>query len=502
MALLPLGLQAAEPARPPDPPPIRHNVNAATFEGDQARERQHYELVALPHPKNADFEWTGLDVLPGKRLAVATRSGQVWLVDGAFAEDVSGVRYTLFATGLHEPLSVAWHNGWLYVTDRAGITRLRDTNGDDRVDEVEIVTAKWGLSGDDHEYAISSRPDRDGNLWSALCLSGSLFSKAPLRGWAVRTSPDGTMTPIVAGIRSPGSVGLNADDVCFATDNQGHWVGSSALRHLRPGTYHGAIPALAWWDLTGGKFGPKPVPPATGRPLSDHRVEPRYLPPAVFFPHQRLGRSPTGFDHDVTGKFGPFGSQLILADFSYAMLQRVDLEEVGGLYQGAVMPFFYGLGSGPIGVRFGPDGSLFVAGCAKRGWASRGPKPFHLDRIRWNGKLPFEVQTVRIWRGGFDITFTEEVEPGPAREPGSYAIEAWTYLQSTRLREYGSSELDPLTPQVSAAALSPDGRKVRLTIEPVTPGHVHELRLPGVRNRKGDSLVHPIAWYTVNALPQ
>lgn len=493
-------LHAAAPVVP-EPARITHSVNAAVFEGNQAREREHFELVALPFPKDAIFEWTAVEVLPGNRLAVATRWGEIWLVHGAFAADVSNVRYTLWATSLHEPLSLSWRDGWLYVTERGGITRLRDSNGDGRSDEAEVVTAAWGLSADDHEYAFSSPPDRDGNIWTVLCLSASIYSKAPWRGWAVRTSKDGVMTPVAAGIRSPGGVGFSASGEPFSTDNQGFWVGTSALRHLRPGTYHGAVPALEWWDRAGDALGPKPGPPTTGRPLSDHRVDARFLPPAVLLPHQRVGRSPTGFDFDTSGRFGPFSRQLILADHSHANLLRVDLEEVGGFQQGVVFPFFYGLEGAPIGVRFASDGTLFVSGCSRRGWASRAPQPFALERIRWTGVMPFEVLTMRVWEKGFDLTFTEEVDAVTAGATASYQVEAWTYQQSTRIREYGSPELDKLTPRIVAAEVSPDRRRVRLTIDPLTPGHLHQVSLPGVRNRQGKSLVHPVGWYTLNALP-
>jgi len=433
---------------------------------------------------------------------VATRWGEVWLVDGAFETDVSKVKYTKFATGLHEPLSISWRDGWVYVTERSGVTRLRDKDGDGRSDEAEIVTAGWGLSNDNHEFAFSSPPDRSGNIWTVLCLSASIYSNVPWRGWAVRTSLDGVMTPVAVGIRSPGGVGFNAAGDCFSTDNQGFWVGSSALRHLKMGSYHGALPALEWWDLAEGKFGPKLVPPTTGRPFTDHQAEPRYLPPAVFFPHQRLGHSPTGFDFDGSDKFGPFGRQLIVADHTYAHLQRVELEEVEGFYQGAVFPFFYGLQSGPIGVRFGPDGSLFVSGCSRRGWGSRGGQPFRIERIRPTGLMPFEVQRMRVWAQGFDVTFTEPVPQAALGAPSSYGVEAWTYLQSTRMREYGSSELEKLSPQVKRVEMSADRRRVRLTIDPMTPGHVHELSFPGIKNEQDKPLVHAVAWYTLNALPK
>jgi len=485
----------------PDETNLVHKITSPPFKGDVAREREYYDVTPLPFPKDLVLEAGGLDILPGNRLAVTTRRGEVWLVDGAFDDDVSKVRYTLFATGLHEPLSVFWRDGWLYVTERAGIMRLRDTTGDDRSDEAEVVTNDWGLSGDYHEYAFSSPPDANGDIWSVLCLTSSLASKAPWRGWAIRTNLDGRFTPTAAGIRSPGGVGFNAAGDAFYTENQGFWVGSSALKHLGPGSFQGAVPALDSWDLTQGKLGPKPVVGKTGRPITDHQVEPRYLPPAVLLPHHRLGHSPTGMDFDPTGTASPFGKQLIVGEHTFSHLQRVDLEKVNGIYQGAVFPYLGGMQSGIIGVRFAADGTLFLSG-SDRGWGAQGGKPFCIERIRWKKQAPFEVETMKVTPDGFELAFTQPVDAASAGDVKSYQMEAWTYLQSNRPREYGSDELDKLNPVVASASVAADGRKVRLVVHPLTRGHVHELRFPGVRDRQGATLPHPIAWYTVNEIPQ
>src|SRR5688572_28331064 len=93
---------------------LRHKITSSTFEGDQSKERAYYEIQSIPLPAGMVFEGAGLDVLPGGRLAIGTRLGEVWLVDGAFQADVSKVRFSLFATGLHNPLSLFWRDRWLY----------------------------------------------------------------------------------------------------------------------------------------------------------------------------------------------------------------------------------------------------------------------------------------------------------------------------------------------------------------------------------------------------
>jgi hypothetical protein len=43
---------------------------------------------------------------------------------------------------------------------------------------------------------------------------------------------------------------------------------------------------------------------------------------------------------------------------------------------------------------------------------------------------------------------------------------------------------------------------VRLTISPLTKGHVHELHLDGVRSTEGLPLLHKVGYYTLNEIPK
>jgi Glucose/sorbosone dehydrogenases len=491
------GLASASFAFASEAPKTVHRVTAAPYDSDIPREREHYEVTPYPFSSDMVLEGGGIDLLPDGRLVVSTRRGELWLVEGAFGDDFTQARFTLFATGLHEPLSVFFQDGWFYVTERNGITRVRDTDGDHRADEFEIVTDQFGVTGNFHEYAFSSRPDRDGNIWTALCLANASTSPVPWRGWVLRITPEGKIIPTAAGVRSPGGIGFNADGDCFFTDNQGDWNGTSSLKHIVPGSFQGTPPSLEWWDQAGPELGPKPLEPSTGRILTDRLADPQFIPPAVLIPHNRAGRSPTAIVFDRSGKFGPFGRQLFVAEHTFSQITRISLEKVNGLYQGAVFPFISGLESGPIGLVFGPDGSLIVTGSA-RGWGAKGGKSFHFERIRWRGKLPFEPLEIRAQPDGFVVTFTEPVDPQTAANPASYSVEAWTYLHS---KAYGSEELDRVIPTVAQANVSPDGLSVRLLVSPLTRGHVHEIKLDGIRNRRGESLVHPIGWYTLNEIP-
>ena len=70
-------------------------------------------------------------------------------------------------------LGLAQKDGWLYVTQRPDVSRIKDTDGDGKADTFEVVTDGWEITGDYHEYAFGSRFDKDGNIWITLCLTGS-----------------------------------------------------------------------------------------------------------------------------------------------------------------------------------------------------------------------------------------------------------------------------------------------------------------------------------------
>ena len=126
---------------------------------------------------------------------------------------------------------------------------------------------------------------------------------------------------------------------------------------------------------------------------------------------------------------------------------RVFLEKVQGRYQGACFPFRQGFGSGNVPVRFAPDGSL-IAGGTSRGWGSRGTKSFAVERVVWTGKTPFEIHEMRARPDGFELTFTQPVDPKTAGDPASYKLLTYTYIYQA---SYGSPEVDHTYPEIDRA---------------------------------------------------
>lgn len=478
-------------------------VNCAILSAADPTEDDYYKLEALPIPTYAYLEAGGLELMPDGRLAVSSRRGDIYMVTNPQAENVADVEFELFARGLHEVLGLSYRKGWLYATQRGEISRLKDTNNDGRADIVETVNDEWEISGDYHEYAFGSKFDKDGNIWVVLCLTGSFGSDCKYRGWCVRVSEDGKLTPTCSGIRSPGGIGFNAKGEVFYTDNQGPWNGTSALKHLKPGTFQGHPGGFRWYEEVPGVtdvMGPRPTEPKSGsRFMVEQKRIPQYVPPVILFPYGKMGQSASGVATDVSGgKFGPFKNQMFVGDQTHSTIMRCYIEEVNGYYQGACFPFRSGVGSGTLSMLMSDDGNMFVGG-TNRGWGSRGNKPYSLDRLKWTGKVPFEVHEMRAKPYGFELTFTQPVDAATASNLSSYSMQTYTYIFQS---SYGSPEVDHTKPTLAKAEVSEDGLSVKLHVDGLQEGHIHELQLSGVRSRDELPLLHPIGYYTLNFIPK
>ncbi|HUQ69243.1 MAG TPA: hypothetical protein VM165_06960 [Planctomycetaceae bacterium] len=460
-----------------------------------------YRLTTLAIPDGVSLESGAIELLSNGKLAVTTRRGEIWLVDKPFGPPAD-MNWSRFAHGLHEVLGVAERDGWLYITQRGDVSRIKDTNGDGVADKFEVVNDDWEISGDYHEYAFGSPFDKDGNLWVVLCLTGSFDSNVKYRGWCLRITPDGKCIPTCSGIRSPGGIGLNAVGEMFYTDNQGPWNGTSALKHLVPGKFVGHPGGNKWYDLPEVKaaMGDRPQEPESGsRFMTEAAKIPQYEPPIVLFPYKKMGQSASGVACDTTaGKFGPFAGQMFVGDQTNSTVMRCFLEQIDGHYQGVCFPFREGFGSGTLSLRMTDHGALFVGG-TNRGWGSRGTKPFALERLDWTAKTPFEIHEMRAKPDGFELTFTEPVDPATAGDVTSYALQTYAYIYQS---SYGSPEVDFTTPTIKSATVASDGKSVRLVIDAVVPGHIHELTSAGVKSATGLPLLHKEAYYTLNRLPR
>lgn len=484
------------------PPP---SIVAAATQ-NASGEAKFYKVSTILLPADCVLEVGGLAFRPDGKLLACTRRGEVWLIHNPTADSLADVKMTKFAGGLHEALGL-WvqDNNTVYVVQRPELTKMIDKDGDGTADEFVTVCDKWGVSGDYHEFAFGPARDKDGKFFVTLNVGfgGGHQAKAPWRGWCVKIDPKtGGLEPFAYGLRSPNGVNFSPDGDLFYCDNQGEWVATNKMHHLQPGKFYGHQAGLRWVKDSpfAGKVADKVAFGMRYDGLDkDGKTEGKYpelTPPCIWFPYGRMGKSASEPVWDTTGgKFGPFAGQCFVGDQTNSCVMRVALEKVNGVFQGACFPFRHGLQCGVNRLAFAPDGSMMV-GQTNRGWGSLGGKPYGLQRIAYDGKVPFEIHHVALTATGFDLVFTKPVDPKSlADKPVSVA--SFTYVYKG---DYGCPETDTKFEKLGKVKLSADGKTLSVPVSGLRRGRVYEIRADGVLNADGDKPLHPEAYYTLNEL--
>lgn len=261
----------------------------------------------------------------------------------------------------------------------------------------------------------------------------------------------------------------------FVTDNQGGWLPASKLVQIKQDRFfnHYTNPA--------GPFDKQPV-----------------TQPVLWLPQNEIANSPSTPLYLTEGRFK---GQMLFGDVTYGGLQRAYLEKVKGQYQGAVFRFTQGLEAGVNRISVGPDGAIYVGGLGADGnWGQEGKLRFGLQKLTPNGGNTFDIQAMRVRKGGFELEYTQPLSQETAEDLVShYQAEQWRY---TPTRDYGGPKIAEETLEVTSATLSADRRKVTLTIDGLKPGRVVHLRSPRpFSSGSGETLWSTEAWYTLNALP-
>ena len=499
-------------------------TTVAFTQGSEPTENDYYKIIKVPIPEGIVLEVGGMAKMPNGDMAVSTRRGEVYIVENIYSGTPN---FRKFASGLHEILGLAVKDGNIYVAQRGELTKLVDKNGDGKAERYETVYS-LPISGHYHEYSFGPKIGPDGSFYvtgnvgfgASDWWAGKSF--VPWRGWTMKISEDGKMTPFAAGMRSPCGIGM-VDGEFFYGDNQGDWMGSGFISHVEKGDFMGHPASLAWAD--------RPESPVKMRkdmifakvdPRDNPKVKPEYIKdqpmttiyemgkttypnmgiksPAVWLPHGVLGVSTSEIITDDTkGAFGPFAGQVFVGDQGMSKIARVFLEKVNGKYQGASFDFISGFRSGVLRMAWGSDDAMYVGG-TNRGWGSTGKEVFGLERLVFAGKTPFEMKAVRAMPDGFEIEYTLPVDKKTAEDVNNYDVSSYTYKYHP---VYGSPIVDRKDNAVRGAKASADGLKVRIVVDGLREGYVHDIKPEGVKSANGNlALLHGSAYYTLNSIPQ
>jgi len=451
-----------------------------------------YELVDL-RPEGFNPKVAGLDFTDAGDLAVLTtgsvsaggwvtdKPGEVFLLSGAQeADGPEDVTVRKVADGLQNPMGIDVIGDKIYVSERYQLTELSDPDLDGTFD-VKRKVATYPSGNNFHEFAFGLIHDEENfyvNLSVAIDNGGATTNPQPAvnRGTTVKINrASGEISYVAGGLRTPNGIAFGPDDELFAMDNQGAWLPSSKLVHVKQDRFfnHFTNPA--------GPFDSNPV-----------------TQPAVWIPQNEIGNSPST---PILLKDGPFAGQMLFGDVTYGGLQRAFLEEVEGEYQGAVFRHSAGFEVGVNRVIEGPDKSLYIGGTGEGGnWGEAGKLPYGLQKLVPINDDTFDMTSMKVVEGGFQIEYTEPLsDETVANIAKAYQAKQWRYLPTST---YGGPKLDEEVLSVSGAQVSEDKRTVTLQLDGLKQDRVVYIRSPRpFEAASGNDLWSTEAWYTLNSLP-
>ncbi|NYH41475.1 glucose/arabinose dehydrogenase [Micromonospora jinlongensis] len=449
-----------------------------------------YTLTNL-RPSGFQPKVTGMDWLADGRLVVSTwggsdqsgtsQDGEVWILGNTGGATTPGAVTTKkIAGGLKEPMGLKIVDGVVYVSEKQRLTRLVNTGGDEVAERLETV-ATWPYGGNFHEFAFGLLY-ADGFFYLNLSVSinsgGATTNPQPAanRGSTLKINKDtGAVSYVAGGLRTPHGIGWGPEGGIFVTDNQGGWLPSSKLVHVKQGRFfnHYTNPA--------GPFDTNPV-----------------TPPVLWMPQNEIANSPSTPLYLTTGRYA---GQFVIGDVTYGGLQRASVEKVNGEYQGALFRLTQGLEAGVSEVNIGPDGAIYVGGLGAGGnWGQTGKLSYGLQKLTPNTATTFEMLAMRATTTGFEVEYTQPVSTATATDLAArYKLKQWRYVATSN---YGGPKIDEETLTVTSATLSSDGKKVSLTVPGRKAGRVVHLRSPRpFTSTSGQSLWSTEAWYTLNSIP-
>lgn len=433
---------------------------------------------------------------PDRQNKAPFKEGEIFKVTGLIGNsDRSKVKAHRLMGGLYEPTAIALVGGKIYVGEKDKISRLEDRNADGLFTADEKVVLIEGISQPNfHTYTIGfglveeeGKKFLAGNLSTSIRIGGardfnvtvnpktkrgSTFLLGPVTGSESPAEVD--ISYLAGGYRTPNGLGVGEGGEIIVIDNQGVFNPSNEFIRVQKGAFYGHY-LLKRDDTNIAAFQPEQVDSVAGGS--------RYqTPPTVHLPQGLVNRSPSQplILKDLKGPQAIYNDQWIFGDVTRGRINRVFLEEVEGVWQGAV--FLHsgghdpegrtGFTAGPNRIVEGPDGHYYVGHIGHGGlWQflpEKGEKPkppYGLQRlsVKEPGEVPSdfnEMVAIRDIPGGLEIEFFKPVSSGDFRK-ASFKVRQWTYIPT---KGYGGRNVATEDLKITDVTPVNNGRRVRLMI--------------------------------------
>ena len=468
--------------------------------------------ITTIHPPGVEVPVGGLAMLSNGTLVVARfdartlrapspglePNGELWLYHGA-GGDPEDIRAQRIAQGLFEPAGLCAVGDVIYVSQRREITRF-DRDAQTGKWKPTTVASGW-QTNDFHGITFGlayeeGEGEHPGTLYAAKGTGLGLFKNPPMHGsvWRIDLSlPLGqNVETISGGHRTPNGVGWGPEGTLLVTDNQGEYTPANELNVIHDGAFYG------FYQTSGPKSMPSPFQPGPTRRANREAV----TEAAVWLPQNEISNSPA--EPLLIPRAWPFAGQVIVCDVRYGGINRIFMEQVDGRWQGAVFRFTQGCEGGLNRMVFGSDGALYVGaigGDHASTWAwvdPQGRRTYNgLQRLKPNGRVPFDIESVQARPGGFEIRFTQPINSQWLADHDNYAVQQWTYEAT---KQYGGPKKDVEDLQVKTATPASDGMGVVLAMDGLKPDRLVQFLL-NPRSVDGEEIWSAEAWYTLKRLP-
>lgn len=334
--------------------------------------------VELLHsvPKKEQGSWVAMTLDPKGRLLVSDQYGKLYRVvpPAVGTSRPSEVTPLDIEVGQAQGLLYAFDSLYVMVANDSyqgrGLYRVRDTNADDRFDEVKLLRKLEG-GGEHGPHAILPSPDGksltiiSGNQTKVPAIDGSRvpmhwgedhllprlwdgngFMKGVLApgGWVARTDPEGKSWELLAtGFRNEYDAAYNRHGELFTYDADMEWdMNTPWYRPTR--VNHVVSGAEFGWRSGAGKW-------------------PAYYPDSLGAVTDIGPGSPTGVAFGYGARFpARYQEALFIADWSYGKLYAVHLKPNGAGYTGTSEEFISGSPLPLTDLLVNPnDGALYFA---------------------------------------------------------------------------------------------------------------------------------------------
>jgi len=453
---------------------------------------------------------------PRKTGATGNYNGELQILENATAKDTSKIKVNKVSEALILPLGAYWLEEGLFVLERHELSKWTDNDGDG-IPETKTTHASGWLSENFHSFSFGLGY-HDGYLYGALStylhlngeeretaqanpddpIAGQISNSkgktrggnAPnpeYRGCVMKVSVEtGEIEWIAGGLRTPNGVGTGPEGIVLVPDNQGDFKPSNGIYVAKNGEFFGKYNAT---------FSHINMPDG-GVPSMYSDKEP--TPPAIWLPQNEIGNSPSATLLIPEGK--PFAGQVLSADLTQGAIHRVFMEQVDGMWQGAVFRHTMGLEGGPNDIKWGPDGCLYVGsmgsgGVGGWGW---GTTLFGLERLAPTGETAFEYEKIEATKDGFRVSFTEPVKAGQLAKKENWDVTAWTYVATPF---YGGPKREEHKAKVTDIKVADDRKSAELIVDGRRSNYVYHIRIDAT-SESGEKMWSPESWVTFHKAPK